>query len=301
VPVQVRVGGVISNTGTIAVMPREGSACADPYSFGGAPVDTVLRNGSLRAGTIHLTRTSSRFGGLSFTADAALAVFSRLDIGNIVISIPQFRVSQVGSCATYVRDDAQTPQPLSPVAITPLDAGPSLTLTLPGGATRTMTPPAAGQRGLYLASAAPDISLGPGPYRVAGGAATADVKPFSASIEVPAPLVWTASDQVTEVRRELGQEIAWTGAGAQDAVVIAGFAAAQGRRAGAGFSCLVEAARGSFRVPPEVLLALPANTGALSVSSFSRNPGTFTPAVPEGLDSATFLYTFAHSRQVSYR
>jgi hypothetical protein len=106
--------------------------------------------------------------------------------------------------------------------------------------------------------------------------------------------VWTNSN-ITTVTRANGQQISWTGGGANTYVEITGLSFTGLLGAEAYFTCLAPVGPGSFTIPSWVLLSLPqspASTGGLpngllSVANYT-NPVQISPT-PSGLNYAFTL------------
>ena len=150
VPVAVKVDGLVSNYGTMAIASG-GSICSDPTSFSAADLQTALGQGEAKIGTITITR----FRGMIDFPEAGLSdvvgsegggAFNRFPIASLlalngprglVSDLPSSSVPALGTCVAYgmrepegfniVRQDPiRTPALL-------MDAGAALNLTGPLG------------------------------------------------------------------------------------------------------------------------------------------------------------------------
>jgi len=113
-----------------------------------------------------------------------------------------------------------------------------------------------------------------GQYIVAGQSGN-DIALFGANVNVPTPLNWTNQSKITSVNRSQGVTVTWDPTTGDPAgyVYITGSSTAGTNAAntvGAQFTCSAPIAAGTFTVPPNVLLALPAT---VTVSGFTV-PGT---------------------------
>lgn len=313
VPVYVKVGGVVSNTVTMAIAPQ-GGMCQDS-SFGGLNPDTVRANG-LKSGTITLSRTAIKISAEGVTmdskADVASASFTSYDWLRLLQSRGGNGVSVFGACAVVTFRNSTAPGG-DPVAPDPLDAGASLTLLGPDGVPKTLQQ-VAQIPGSYAAQLSTSVSIPgspfpgqadyytPGTYQVTGPGG-AQVGPFTASITLPQPMVWSNVDAIATVPRNTGLTINWTGGAGT--VFINGYSAATTpQEVGASFFCLEQASRGTFTVPANVLAALPASgtqedqpLGMLSVGDM-LDPVPFTAT---GLDVANITGSFSTMRTVRYQ
>jgi hypothetical protein len=118
----------------------------------------------------------------------------------------------------------------------------------------------------------------PGNYTVTGTGG-ADVGPFTATLTIPPLPVWTNQANVSTITRANGLTITWTGGTSQYVVISGGSFTDTTLTTGAVFSCFAAGDAGTFTIPPNVLLALPAV--AASPNGFLQfqaapSPNTFT-------------------------
>jgi hypothetical protein len=309
VPVTVKIGNVVSNTVSMAINASGGN-CSDPLSYQGVDLNAVKMNG-LRQGYVSLNRTTTKFaaGGMTFdtTADTASGVFNYYTWAKLLQSRGTLGVSTYGACSVFTyRGDGGATDPVMPDF---LDAG-NLTLTGPDGVPKTFTMSSKGVYTLSLGNSGipglpggSSLYLNPGNYTVTGSGG-ADVGAFTATLNLPAAFTWTNVDAITSVGRSAGVTVSWTGGAGY--VIITGYSqTSTPQDAGAAFYCIEQASRGTFTVPPEVLLALPVSgsiegvpTGILGVMnqpvSVSLNP------LPSGLNLGTFSATYTISKNVGY-
>ncbi|MDX1982646.1 MAG: hypothetical protein SFV51_20415, partial [Bryobacteraceae bacterium] len=98
-----------------------------------------------------------------------------------------------------------------------------------------------------------------------------DVAAFEASLDMPPLLKWTNRDGITEVRRNSGVSLEWTGGGPRDTVVA--FGAAEAEDDVTMFLCAVPKGAKSFTVPPSILRFVPLlagqSIGVLGLAGYS--------------------------------
>jgi hypothetical protein len=194
-----------------------------------------------------------------------------------------------------------------------LDAGAALTLTGPDGERRLTRDARKPEYYNALLGGQPPFTHGArlplfaarGAYTITG-AGGADVGPFSAAFDVPAPVVWSNRARVSEVQRASGVTVEWKPSRKQDVMLIV--AAAADYRSGDAALCLctAPAAERRFTVAPLALSALPA-TGAVQGPDPSYLLLLEMPAEPparivaSGLDEAFAAYISASGRLVTFR
>jgi hypothetical protein len=116
--------------------------------------------------------------------------------------------------------------------------------------------------------------LAAGQYTITGSGGN-DVSFFGADVNVPTQINWTNQNQISSVTRSQGVTVNWdpTTGDPNGYVSIVGTSAVGTSNAnsiGAEFTCSAPTTAGTFTVPPNVLLALPAT---VTVSGFTV-PGT---------------------------
>jgi len=283
-----RAGTNTSNFTTIPV--AAGRVCSDPNGFSEQDLSNIPEGG-LRIGSLSLLRGVVRLtvpvlGTIESISDTGGAGFFRIDLNAITRSStaganPGSAIS-FGSCTvtTFVGEG----QAGDPIPITGLDAGPSLTVTGPGGA-RTLTPQGTGVYSAQLGSGTTSGTplpggggsppyLSPGDYTITGPGGR-DIGAFTARIRLPAALNWTNQDAVTRINRGQDLTLTWSGGNpASDFIYIIGNSSRRNPTAGASFICSAPASAGSFTVPGIVTNALPpsesvqgAATGSLVIAN----------------------------------
>jgi uncharacterized protein (TIGR03437 family) len=297
VPVFVKIGNVVSNTVSMAISANAGM-CSDTLSFSGLDAAYVKAHG-LRQGNVSVNWTTAK---LPFIGDqvsnSASGTFFGYDWARLSQSRGQFGVSTYGSCTILPFRGTTTTNP-DPVPDA-LDAG-NLTLTGPDSVVRPFTSSA---KGTYSIATLPFTTNPSGNFTVTGQGG-ANVGAFTATLTLPQAFVWTNVDAITQVTRANGVTVTWTGgAGLVSIMGISMIDTPQ--EAGAMFLCIEQASKGTFTVPPAVLLALPvsASSSGFSMGSLmvTDQPAVvpFSPNPPTGLDVGNFSATFATFKTLGY-
>jgi len=315
VPLTVKNGNRVSNYTSLAIS-ASGGACSDPFGYSASELSTAMNTGRLRVGSVALARVNIKVSAGGFNVrnvtEVAAGAFYGFDTSQLVASrgIGNSPMT-IGACSVYTYQGDAT-SPTDPVLPRALDAGAALNLNGPGGAKQLPK----GIGGLYnvvlgttteidggipgLPGGIPGLPGGgaaayivPGSYTVTGPGGT-DVGSFTSNLNVAANFNWTNEASITAVNRANGLNITWSGAGANDFVIISGSSSDTNTKTTGGFTCLERGNVGQMNVPSAVLLALPASTtiegtptGNLSVGTTSA-PSRFTAS---GLDVGAFSYT----------
>ncbi|HWQ57148.1 MAG TPA: hypothetical protein VN442_25905 [Bryobacteraceae bacterium] len=321
VPLAVRAGTVTSNFTSLAIA-ASGKACSESVTgYSAADLEAAIARGSVRIGSISLSRTRMQLGlsipipgaPTDIKTDSGSATFMRYDATTLAASSTAFgSVTPYGSCSVF-NFSGSTPGIVDPVLPTGLDAG---TLTVSGQKGLKQLDMKA--KGVYSATlggggiSIPGLPggtgqpeyLDAGSYTISNGAGGTDVGSFSATLVVPAPLVWLKSDEISTVDRTKGLTVTWSGGGANQFVTILG-ASVVGEN-GAAFVCTENATRGTFTVEPAVLSALPRSqvsdgvaTGILALTTGSAGQGGKFQAT--GLDFGYVTYTDMNMKTVNYQ
>jgi len=324
VPVIVKIGDVVSNFVTLTVSSRRGT-CTDISGLSADQLETAQRNGNLRAGSVVLSRTVSKFnvpgvGSLEVKADAGAGAFTRYNFDDLIraqgVGGGGATSTVLGSCTLFsVRGSSQGV--VDVVAPVMLDAGPAINITGPRGA-KQLTKQQGGAYSATFSSGTPNIPglpgggtggqdyLEPGQYTInngSGGSGENAVGAFSTSIVIPPLLTWTNMDSVETVNRSAGQDIIWTGGDPNGYVSIFGasITGATANSLSSLFFCTERASAGRFTIPSYVLSSLPPSSGQvggiLTVSSVNQ-PAPFTAA---GLDYGFVTASAGASKTVIFR
>jgi hypothetical protein len=245
-------------------------------------LDRIL-SGEAKLGLLTLTRVSavtpSQTGGVMVTrtasASSAFVELSGPDLRYYFADrarpeIPILIPPPVGECSVIETSSvaAFVPSPPSTfydLAIRSLDAGESLSLQGPGGAssipriTNTSSFPY-----LYLGSF-PEANLLSGSYTFSGPGSV-DLGAFRSTFDLTAPLVWTNRESLDTVTRADGMRVTWSGGDPAQQVSIVGISSnldvSTSITTTAAFVCIANQGDGSFTVPGSILSRLPP-TGSL--------------------------------------
>ncbi len=189
-----------------------------------------------------------------------------------------------------------------------LDAGPSVTLTLPDGTTRTLQKQSVSNFSFSVVDSTPNAQLfipqagGTFKFKAPGGP---DVGPAEATIDASNPMVWNEHTTITTVSRSQPLTVTWKGGSPGGFVIIQGgaFAGANGEGY-TSFGCTERSEVGRYTVPADVLASMvPSSvlggrpTGSLLVEHFTF-PARFTAP---GLDHGSIVWESYHGTSVTYQ
>lgn len=302
VPLSVKIGTTISNFPSIAVSSTS-KACADPLGLSSADQQRLSALGNVSVGSINLTRTNisiplpAPLPSVTNTSDVGAGIFEKFNYAQYSVFQNPTNFSVAGSCTVFDYSGT-TPTYIDPQLPVELDAGDVLTVTGPNGAKTLIK---GSTTGLAYSRTLGNVTTGlpggtplyldKGVYTVTG-AGGSGVGAFSATITLPDPLVWTNMSTTDTVTRSAGQTVNWTGGDPSGTVLLIGFSTVTGANRGREFLCVAPASAGTFTIPPQVLLALPANsvstgtsaasvTGALGVG-FEKSNSFTAPGIDQG-------------------
>ena len=308
----VKTGNIMSNFVSIPVA-ASGRVCTDWFSSSD-DVQRLLGTGKteVNLGWFYLVRFLSytpSFGGQParmLTQDSATAQFVR--------STP-FDSSNWGAVGGFANPGCivtawRTQSPFVAPILKRLDAGPSVTLTLPDGATRTLNKQGGSNYVFSVNDASPGAQLiippagGMFRFQAPGGA---DIGPTDATITASNPLVWNEQTTISTVSRSQPLTVTWKGGTPGGFVVIQGgaFAGTNGDIF-TSFGCTVAVEAGSYTVPRDVLASMVASTvtpplntptGSLLVEHFTL-PARFTAP---GLDHGSIVWESYSGTSVNYQ
>ncbi len=284
VPINFEAGGMSSNFGSIAI--ASSGICAATNRP--APIDSS--SAGFRLGLIMFL---DGFG--SVLLPSALEDHVRLGFfqqgraeGNVESPLYAFEPNAempAGACA--VRYGTAFPaQPASPRQL-PLDAGPELRITGPGGSFRLLQ--SAINSGNYEDSLR--VTLSPGLYRIDNGAGGRDVGAFALETDAITVKLLTPTGNIP---RHENLTVTWDYQGPPEHLLtIFGSSNSCGREL-ISFSCVARAADRRFVVPTRILSLLPASTSFFGVSNGALNISTTSPGglrrfAASGLDLGLFL------------
>ena len=287
VPLSVQIDSEISNGVAIPVASGSRTCTPTDTSFGTAAGVPLLGTGPVNYGGLKLKRQDNE-PGFQDVADVQFARASGPAADQPFILV-YLDLPAPGTCQIYNSlNNGFNP----PLTITNLDAGSSLSVK---GPSSTQNVVGAGGQFKGTLSANGNF-LVPGTFTVSlpGGA---DIPAFSASITIPAlPTMTSPPPDTTNsfpVTRSSGLTVTWTGGSpaAGFVVLYGGSATDNTYSTGASFTCVAPASAGTFTVPPNVLLAMPAgNFGGVD----------FYPTVSPVILSVTGLNVAFVSAQYDY-
>ena len=268
VPVAAVSGGVVSNFGTISV-DASGKECGDSLSFRAADLAAADRSGTLRSGRVSLT-------GMSSTEIDFAAGFFSTDLSTVLGSTSWLN-PPLGSCYLTV----------SRVGTTPVRAGMGLNA---GDAIAVNGPPGVLSAsnissGSYFMSKTP-ANLSQGSYSFTSGGGS-DVGPFTASLNIAAPPVWTNASSYSGPSLNATNPLTFNWVGADPFGYITVRVASANATYNSVVQCNAAPGPGTFTMPAFLMRALFAGPLAVSLSSTSA-PSAFTAT---GLDSASVTAT----------
>lgn len=291
VPVVVTVGGVVSNSVTMAISP-DGATCSDPLGYAADDLAMAQNLGGISVGSIVLERQQSA----SETTDSGAAWFGRYTLNQVVASRGLSGAPSLGACIVYPSSGAFYKSSDDPVKPSLLDGGQAINLAL-GGVHRQLLC-SGGLCSGQIGGGNLSTFLDAGTFAVDNGVGGTGVHPFNTTLGVSAGITWT--NPVTSVPRSQDLIVNWSGGNsAQEYVRIAGYSSTGG--VGATFICSAPAGPRTFTVPAAILAALPAGTGKLQVgaSSFTTGPYRFTDA-RMGIDALYLGYNILAVRDVTF-
>jgi hypothetical protein len=314
-----QIGNMVSNSTTIPIAPS-GRTCTptNPAILPNMLSQLLAKAGPLAIGGIGLTRTIATTTvpgplgpllGTTTKSDSGSARFAAYNgPASVVLDSAAAEVLGYGSCSV-ITFSGTTADPLAQLQPKYLDAGTSLVVNGPIG---TENIARTGTNGTILYNQKFDSNatyLTAGQYTITGSGGN-DVGMFGVNLTVPASLDWTNQTQIASVSRSEGVTVKWDPATGDPSgyVLIAGTSTAgtsSSTAVGAAFTCSAPTTAGTFTVPPNVLLALPAT---VSVSGFTV-PGTlalYGNSAPvafhaDGIDLGVATDTVAISSSVSYQ
>lgn len=290
VPLAVQIGSEISNYTFLPVAPKGSRTCAASNSTFTSALLQVLTTttGTLTHGEIDLSRQPNINGQGQITGNVDYGKAQFLSF-TVPPAIQPFVISYIddlplGTCAVYNSLNGLNAGNYL-ANLNSLDAGPSILVTGPNGSRSILTN--AGQVTL-----AQGTFLAPGAYTLTGTGG-ANIGSFTTQFTIPAPPTLTnpASGSTVSITRANGTTLTWSPGAGNSVLQIGGQSATDNTNTiGASFNCFVPASAGTFTIPANVLLALPAGAfGGLSVEAYSPY-GTFS-ASSLNHSSITMNYT----------
>lgn len=306
-----KTGNIMSNFASFPVA-ASGRVCQDYFSST-ADVQRLLGAGKteIKAGWYYLGRFTSyspAIAGLpprTTITDAATAQF---------ISYTTFDFHNWGgvgwAAPGCITNAYLSNNPFGPPIAKRLDAGPAVTLTLPGGAARTLArAPTGSEYSFTVSDSTPGAQLflpaggGAFQFRAPGGA---DIGANEGLLSSTAPLVWNERPTLTAVNRNGDLTVTWRGGTPGSFVLIQGVST-DGRNPSlvTTFGCTELAEAGRFTIPRDVLASMIPSaevapgffTGQFIVANYSL-PARFTAP---GLDHGSITWFTWETITVNYR
>jgi len=331
IPFAIQVNGVVSNYATFA-KASDGKTCTAPLGVSAATLQKLDAGGSATVGLLSLGRntTEGTIMGVSFSpsTESAGGAFIQVNAAGVFGlaltpgAVPPLNAA--GTCIVQSQDSITAPTSALPSLATDMDAGPTLTLSGPGGASKDLahssTAGSAGYSAVLSSTLGPATAyIQPGQWTMKGTGGK-DIGPFTASVTVPAALTCTNCDGPTGINtidRTKPLTVQWTGGGgSSDYVQIGGLSTVAStadptKNVAVIFSCSAHASDGQFTVPVSILSQMPqssgdllaANTGALVLVNVLGNSGTtFTAPLTAGgnIDLGFFGYSATLIKLVGY-
>ena len=322
VSVEVVTGSYVSNFGTLPVAPKGSRACSDPFNAITASIlNEAAQTGTLSIGFVALNETTTPAetidgitvspGGTTDSGDAAFLKFtySQLTQG----ASASGATASIGSCVVTTYTATESSPPPTAFTYTYLNAGPDVDIT--GAASiamplRTIT--SGGTNFLIYSTPSADTSFIPaagGSFGFNNGTGGPDVGPFTVSLDLTSPLVWSNMNSISTITRSAGVTVNWTGGDPSSSTTISGLS--YGSLNGSdtnyvvgSFTCQAQTSADTFTVPSFVLLALPpsASVGGISFSTLAVSnvtaPVTFQAT---GIDVGWAEASFESSIFVTYQ
>jgi uncharacterized protein (TIGR03437 family) len=292
VPVEVRSGGVVSNTATVAIAPKRRPCVATAPWLGSDSLLLLIRS----------RMQSERFGNWAF--DLVAAKFGRSQSEGLA---PLRMLPPPGICTAYARTFAwdDLSELIALRSIVAPDWG-WLTVSGPEGSksvTKGPRGPFTYWRGLGGFSPGrgtlPEpLFLTPGDYTITGRG-DPDIGSFRAQATVTAPIDWINRSQIDTVDRGKDVAVAWNGAAPGDLVIVIASNMDQVTGAMGLCACVAPANAGHFTIPADMLTNLPPSTGEgglpLNLLLLARIPAQHTStggvlAAYASLDSRTVQF-----------
>ena len=286
----VLVKGVTGNVTTTSIAPAGQTICSDTTgSLTAANLQKAVTNGSLNMAGVAIARMGTG-------NDSLVGYFGNLPLNSLIRSYGGSYLPSTGSCMAYeVQGSSVVDALIDPIQPTYMDAGPSLSITGPGGTkTVPVTTTSKISTGYYAAYLAiePSVYIQPGDYTVSNGAGGANVGPFTWALTVPAAVVPTNIPASVDPTQNL--TLNWTGSSPFQVVGIFAYSGVLVSAPTSSYTyimCSADPSAGTFAIPAAILNLLPADgygnpsTKGVSISIAGFPEGRYSVAGSPGIDA----------------
>ena len=313
--VAARVGDVSGVVGLLSVA-TDGAVCLDRAGFTPEDIERARTSGGLRTAYLFLMRFGIPGGGPGASMDVGFANFSRVSYDLMRSFRSNWAQTIPGACYAASTDSqgnfSGQGQPgadffddFYPFGETPLDAGPAIDVSGPGGPQQMQLVDKGFYTGLFFNPFNPTVSyFAPGDYTLSGSGG--EVGSFSADVKIGEPVTWQQLNPMQEISRGEDLKLSFTGGSPGDRVWVAAYSLEMDGlnfvRAGI-VSCYQLAEKGSITLPASMLAHLPANsqpgTGLIFLYSMAA-PKRFQPS-GSGLDAGYVLSLSYSGAPVSFK
>jgi hypothetical protein len=294
---------VVSNAPTIALAATDGATCTDPSGFI-TPSDLNLTSAKVLYLNTHdnvsVNPTPNGQTTSSTSSGAEVALFQQTQAQIAALALTENTEPSFGSC--YVGLVSAFANGGGGLDATPLNAGPTITLTPPSGLPFNLGIENGASAGVYSVGLG-SVTVPSGAWTFSNGAGGPDVSPLTFKFPVPQPITWGNQSALAggTINRASPLTIAWTGGDANGYVDIQGSAVSGSALSGLyyiGFQCAAPVSAGQFTIPTSILLGMPASFGNLQVSTISLPNilGTIS-----GFDAAVSNSVFRVSIPVNFK
>lgn len=283
-------GNYVSNSATLPIA-RNGGTCSDPNTeFTADQLQALSNHSNVNIGIMFIGQETNVAKGA--IRNVFRGKFLGYAMGEFGSRTPSEGFISYGSCQILPKGTRATH----------LDAGPTLTVSGPGGEQGSASPVTLkdGTMGDYRGSLPGGfIPNGGGTFTFSNGSGSTAIGSFgAAAITVPPPLVWTNMNGISTINKSQGVTVTWSGGSPGTFVVIQGEAKITPTATQTvAFACAASVDSGQFTIPPSLLLAMPVGNGDLLVNNVTF-PAPFSAP---GLDLGSVYGEIGWNIPVSYQ
>jgi uncharacterized protein (TIGR03437 family) len=241
-------------------------------------------------------RTRARIAAqVSQAQDGAIAIFGSLTNEGPVAMVAGALLPAAGACIV-----SPTALPHSPGTVhASLDAGPSLSLSGPGGAF-TLAEKSRGNYQMLFGPASTGQAVPLGTYTISGQGGQ-DVGPFSGTITIGSHLAISNASALSTIDRTQPLVINWTGGTSGQYILIGGYSPAVEASADpTAFACVADGGAGTFTVPAYILASINPSGPGKGGLLLAPHPLDTQITVP-GLDLVYFLDGSSATESVTFQ